>query len=149
MPATNHETPVEKVSASLTFVGFGMRPDELTGSLGIQPSFTDVSYVTRCETGRKEECGLWSYDTAANVASRDVGEHIEHLLDLFRPLMSRIDEKTPRPNVFLHVKCEATSIMRPLVAPRIGPDHVAGIAGLGAALQVELLEATRWPNEQG
>ncbi len=41
-----------------------MRPDEVTESLGIQPSFAEVSYVARYDTGRKEECGLWSYDTA-------------------------------------------------------------------------------------
>jgi len=140
------ETPANTVSASLSFVGFGMRPDELTRILGIQPSSTDVSFLAHCKTGRKEECGLWSYETTTKVPSRDVGEHIAHLLHLFRPLKSRLDELTPRPNVFFHVNCEAIHSKQllgrsslPLFAPRIAAGHVLGIADLGAALQVVLI----------
>src|SRR2546429_771428 len=111
---TEQMSPAERVSVSLTLVGFGMHPDTLTESLGIQPSCTDVSYVTRCGTGRKEECGLWSYDTGALISSRDVREHIEHLLHLFRPLRNRIGDTRPRPNVFVHVRCQPASIMRPV-----------------------------------
>ncbi len=136
---SKQESPLEKVSASLTFVGFGMRPEAFTESLGIQPSFTNVSYVARCGTNRKEECGLWSYDTSARVSSPDVREHIEHLLHLFRPLKSRIEETRAQPNVFVQVRCAPVSIMRPVIVPRIDADHIAGLADLRAALTVELL----------
>jgi hypothetical protein len=138
-PDSERKPPGEKVSASLTLVGFGMRPETVTESLGVQPSFTNVSQVTRCGTGRKEECGLWQCDTAGSIASRDVSEHIEHLLHLFRPLKCRIEEIRPRPNIFVHLRCEPASIMRPLAAPRIDARHVASIADFGAALTVELL----------
>lgn len=140
---TNQESTLKKVSASLTFVGFGMRPEALTESLGIRPSFTDVSYVARCGSNRKEECGLWSYDTSTCLSSPDVREHIEHLLHLFRPLKSRIEETRPPPNVFVQVRCEPISIMRPAMAPRIDADHIAGLADLRAALTVELLTKIR------
>src|SRR5215510_14134300 len=93
------------VSASLTLVGFGMHPEAITESLGIEPFCTDERYVTQCGTGRKEECGLWSYNTGACVPSCNLGEHLEHLLRLFRPLKSRLEEMRPLPNIFVHVKC--------------------------------------------
>jgi hypothetical protein len=115
-----------------------MRPEALTESLGIEPSFTDVSYVGRCGTGRKEECGVWSYDTATDLSSHEVREHIEHLLHLFRPLNSRIEEVRPRPNAFVHVRCEPT-IAGGNLTPRIDADCIAGLAELGAALTVEIV----------
>lgn len=143
MKPSAEQSQIEKISASLTLVGFGLRPEYLTDILGIQPSYTDVSYVTRCGTSRKEECGLWSYDTTTCVSSRDVRKHIEYLLELFRPLRSRLEEIMPRPKVFVHVKCQAASIMQPLQAPRIDAALVTGLADLGAALTVELVKPAR------
>ncbi len=115
-----------------------MRPDEVTESLGIQPSFAEVSYVARCDTGRKEECGLWSYDTAKCISSDDIRDHIEHLLRTFLPLKNRIDETRPLPKVFVHVRCQPPSLLRPERAPRIEANHISGLAALNAALTVEI-----------
>jgi len=129
-----------RTSVSFNLVQFGMRPEAVTEGLGVEPTCTDVSYVRRCGTGRKEECGLWSYDTAEAVKSRDVREHLEHLLSVFRPLRSRLEEIRPRPNVIVEVRCEAESMLRPLRLPPLEPRHVEGIAELGAALKVALFE---------
>ena len=136
------EKLMDTPSVSLTFVGFGMRPEAVTENLGIEPTQTDVSFVRRCGTERKEECGLWSWDSGRCVSSRDIGEHIEHLIGLFRPLKSRIEEIRPRPNVFVRVRCIPISVLRPFcfTAPRIDARHIAAIAELGAALTVELLK---------
>jgi hypothetical protein len=128
-----------RTSVSFNLVQFGMRPEAVTEGLGVEPTCTDVSYVRRCGTGRKEECGLWSYDTAEAVKSRDVREHLEHLLSVFRPLRSRLEEIRPRPNVIVEVRCEAERL-RPLRLPPLEPRHVEGIAELGAALKVALFE---------
>jgi hypothetical protein len=127
-------------SVSFSLVQFGMQPQAVTKDLGVEPTYTDVSYVTRCASGRKEECGLWSYDTAGAVKSKELREHLEHLLNLFRPLRSQLEEIRPRPNVIVEVRCEAQSMLRPLRLPPLEPRHVGGIAELGAALKVSLFE---------
>jgi len=116
-----------------------MRPEAITETLGIQPWCTDFGYVNHCAKGRKEECGLWSYDSAASVSSGDITDHLEHLLRLFRPLKSRLEEIRPPPRVFVHLRCAPQSAMQPLWVPRIEAALVAGLAELGAVLDVELL----------
>jgi hypothetical protein len=111
-----------------------MRPEAVTESLQIQASSTDVSPVRNCRTNRKEECGLWSYDSAQHLSSPDVREHLEHLLTVFRPLKSRLEEIVPRPNLFVHLR--SAPINRRL--PRIEARHIASLAELGAALTVEV-----------
>jgi hypothetical protein len=135
--------PAARPSAILTFVGFGMDPDAVTEAFGIQPTCIDVRPVRHCDSGRKEECGLWSFDTAQSISSPDIGEHIEQLIALFRPIKSRIEEIRPKPNIFLQLRCEPVSLLRPLIAPRIEPRHVAALADLGASLTVELLPHAR------
>lgn len=128
---------------SLTLVGFGMRPEAVTESFGIKPTQTDVSFVKDCGRGRKEECGLWSWDTGGVVSSRDLREHIEHLVKLFRPLKSRMEEIRPRPNIFVNVRYEADRSAPFIMVPRIEAKHVAAIAELGAALTVEVFSKSR------
>ena len=129
-----------KTSVSLSLVAFGMQPDAVTEGLGVEPTCTDVSYVRRCGSERKEECGLWSYDTVRSIESSDVAEHLDYLMNLFRPLKSRLEEIRPRPNVFVEVRCEAESKLGSIRAPQVEARHIAGIAEMGAALKVVLLE---------
>ena len=123
-------------AASFVLVGFAMRPEAVTELLEIEATQSNVSVVRNCATNRKEECGLWSYDTGRHISSDDLGEHIEHLLGLFRPLKSRLEEIAPRPNAFMHVRCAP---WKSHSLTRIDARHVAGIAELGAALRFEVL----------
>src|SRR5688500_17700394 len=43
-------------------------------------------------------------------------------------LKSWIEEITPRPNVFVHVRCGPAGGMRTLMAPRIEARHIAALA---------------------
>jgi len=139
-PESEKQAPAT-TSASFTLVGFGMQPDEVTKAFGIEPTTIDVSHVTRCGTTWKEECGLWSCDTAQRLSAEedDIGAHLEYLLSLFRPLKSRIEEIRPRPNAIVHLRCKPVSMLRPFAAPQIDSRHIAGIADLGAALKFQLL----------
>jgi hypothetical protein len=128
-------------SASFTLVGFGMRPEEVTRSLGIEPTMANVSVLKRCGGERKEECGLWSWETAERLSANEdqIGAHIEYLLNLFRPLKSRIEEIRPRPNAFVQLRCKPATALHPLMMPQIESRHIGGIAELGAALKVQLI----------
>jgi len=127
-------------SAQFTLVGFGMQPESVTELLGVQPTEASISYVRRCATGRKEECGLWSFNTSGSVPSRDIAEHLEYLGGLFKPKRSTLEEIRPKPNIFIHLRCEPAIFTHPFLAPRIEAKHIATIAELGAALTVELVE---------
>jgi hypothetical protein len=133
------KTPALSVSATLSLVAFGLQPEAVTDALGIEPSHTDVRYVRRCGTDRQEECALWSYDSASQISSDDLREHIEHLLGRFRPLKSRIEGARPRPNVFINLRCKPIDVAALLLAPQIEAVHVVGLADLGAALKFEFI----------
>ena len=136
------KSPIPSVSASLCLVAFGLQPQAVTADLGIAPSHTSLGPLRRCGTDREEECGLWEYDSAGQITSDDLPEHIEHLLGRFLPLKSRIKDARPRPNVFVTLRFVPATCEIPLVfSQRIQPVHVAGIADLGATLQFELIVA--------
>ena len=140
MDAEFQKKSPDMTSVSLTLVGFGMRPEAVTESFGIRPTQTDVGFVRDCGRGRKEECGLWSWDTAQSVSTGELAEHIEHLVSVFRPLKSRMEEIRPRPNVFVNVRCGPIGRVGVFRTPRIEARHVAAIAELGAALTVEIVQ---------
>src|ERR1043166_4998167 len=78
MKAKREDQSTGTSSASFALVGFGLRPDEVTGALGIEPTTAEISQVKRCGTSLKEDCGLWCYDTAKNFpgTEEDVGTHL-------------------------------------------------------------------------
>jgi hypothetical protein len=136
----------DRVSAALTFVGYDLCPQDLTQILGIEPSYTDATPLpARFKPGGispARDCGLWCYDTAAHVTSKDIGEHIRHLLRLFGPLKSRIEDVLPPLNLFVHIKCQPLFSVASSrsVSPRLDRDCIAGMAQLGATVTVELIQ---------
>ena len=108
---SNAEAPPNVISATLTLVGYDVRPEDVTSILGVQPSSTDVTHLPASFHGSAvcggRDCGMWSYETAAVIADSDVGEHLRHLLRLFRPLRSRIEEFNPRLRVFIHLRSKS------------------------------------------
>jgi hypothetical protein len=136
---TKPKTPADVISASLTLVGYDVRPEDVTSTLGVQPTSTDVTHFPAKFVGSAvcggRDCGMWSYKTSVVVATSDVGEHLRHLLHLFRPLRSRIEEFNPRLRVFIHLRSRSTNG----ISPRIEPDCIAGMAELGACFTVELI----------
>ena len=83
---------------------------------------------------------MWCYDTSQHVSGDEIEEHLAHLISIFRPLKTQIEEIRPRPNIFVHLRCRPASRLRPMVTPRLEARHVAAIAELGAALTIELIE---------
>lgn len=138
-PSTGSLTP-RSSSVSFTLVAFGLQPDAVTNAFGIEPSSASVDLVRKCESRRKEECGLWSYDTARKITSPELAEHFDHLLSLFRPIRSRVEEIRPRPNIVVHVRCKPDSSVFSFLSPRIDSRYITAFAELGASLRIELLK---------
>jgi hypothetical protein len=134
---------VGKVSVRLELVGFDLQPDQLTTAFGLEPTLSDYTHVPAQFTpggllgGRG--FGKWCYDTAAHLHSHDVNEHLRHLLGIFRPLRSQIDELRPRPALVVCVHYEST-IAGTGAAPLIDADCIAGLAELGASLVVQVFK---------
>ena len=142
---TKPKTPADVISASLTLVGYDLRPEDVTTTLGIQPTSTDATHFPARFIGSAvcggRDCGMWSYETAAVVATSDVGEHLRHLLHLFRPLRSRIEEFNPRLRVFYPpaVEIGERNWSRSSSFASDRADCIAGMAELGACFTVELI----------
>lgn len=82
-----------------------------------------------------EDCTLWSYDTTKITAS-DVNEHLRHLLAVFLPIRSRIEELRPSPRIIVSVYWEST--MAGVAGPQIDAECISGLAGLGASLHIKV-----------
>ncbi len=129
---------VGKVSATLRFFCPGITKEQLTGSLGVEPTLAQTAYepATFGPGGLKgaQDCTLWSYDTANKVSSSNINEHLRHLLTVFLPLKSRIEELRPPPHIFASVYWEST--IAGIAGPRIDPRCISGLAELGAGLDI-------------
>jgi hypothetical protein len=129
---------VGKVSATLRLFCPEKHPDDLTKILGIQPTDTgyDHTPATFTPSGLQggQDCGMWCYDTSGSVSSPELSEHLRHLTKLFLPLKSRIEELRPRVWISVFVYWEST--IAGIAGPTIGPDCLAGLAELGATLDI-------------
>jgi hypothetical protein len=131
---------VGKVSATLRFFCVEVHPDELTKLLGIQPTETSYDHSPAMFTSSGlqggKNCGLWSYDTSGLLGSHEISEHLRHLLKLFLPLKSRIEELRPRPWIRIDIHWEST--IAGIAGPHIQPDCLVGLGELGATLDIRV-----------
>lgn len=140
-----------KVSATVRFICPKTDPEAVTRTLGIQPTYTNISQGTAAftATGLKEpmDCGIWCYDTAAKVSSSDPNTHLRHLLALFLPLRSRLEELRPPPGVVVEVYWEST--VAGIAGPTIDKASIRGLAELGASLDIRVVKIDRVEGVEG
>jgi hypothetical protein len=85
----------------------------------------------------------WHYDSASSVSSTNVSDHVQHLLGLFLPIKSRIEEIRPPPRIHISVRWECTDFgVTGLAGPRFSAKDLKGISELGATLEVKVIEVT-------
>jgi hypothetical protein len=89
---------------------------------------------------RKSGCA-WHYDSASRVTSTKVSDHVQHLLALFVPIKSRIEEMRPIPRrqVSVYWECKPVAL-KGLAGPEFTIEDLRGIVELGARLQVKVIE---------
>lgn len=133
---------VGKVAVTLRLSCFGMTAEHITEALGIEP--------TRAQTAHEPahfgpwglngalDCTLWSYDTSSRVASSDVNEHIKHLVEVFLPLKSRIEELRPIPHISVSIYWE--SILAGIAGPQLNAQCVSGLATLGGSVEIKVVK---------
>jgi hypothetical protein len=131
---------VGKVSATVRFFSPGMGGTQLTEVLGVEPTLAQTAHEPAIfgPWGLKgaDDCTFWSYDTATKVSSSDLNEHLRHLLTVFLPLKSRIEELRPPPHISVSVYWEST--IAGIAGPQIDAACIAGLAALGAGLQIKV-----------
>ena len=136
------KTHVGRVSATLILICMEKHPDEVTEELGIRPtdkshSRMPASFTPSGLQGAKD-CAMWRYCSRTQVASTDPNEHLRHLLSLFLPLQSRIEELRPRPCIRVEIYWE--SMLAGPAGPQIDGKCVAGLAKLGASLDIRVVK---------
>jgi len=134
------ERHVGKVSATLVLGCPEMNSDEVSEILGIQPTFSNTCHenVTFSPGGviGGKECLTWGYGTSSHISSTDINEHLRHLLTIFLPLKGRIEELRPQPFILVHIYWESTIAS----GPHIDARYIAGLAELGANLEIHVLK---------
>jgi hypothetical protein len=83
---------------------------------------------------------VWHYDSAAKVTSTNVSDHVHHLLSLFLPIKSRIEELRPPPRINISVYWQCSSFgVQGLTGPQFNTDDLRGMTELGARLEVKVI----------
>src|SRR5271165_56814 len=125
---------VGKVSATVRLFCPGITGEELTGALGVEPTLAQTAHeaATFGPGGLKgaQDCTLWSYESATKVSSSNLNDHLRHLLTVFLPLKSRIEELRPPPHISVSVCWE--SMIAGIAGPQIDAECISGLAALGA-----------------
>ncbi len=133
---------VGKVSATLEVRCFERECASITELLQIQPTEASPLEVTGGPDhplAWRNGC-VWCYDSAHRVHSTNVSEHIQHLLALFLPMKSRLEDMRPLPKVNISVcwECSAFGVTG-LAGPQLSAHDLRGIAELGASLEVKVI----------
>ncbi len=134
---------VGKVSATLELTCFEYECSAISDLLQVQPTWTSplhFSSSTHLPAPWKNGCA-WHYDTARSVSSTNVSEHVQHLLSVFLPIKSRVEEMRPSPliNISVYWECSAFGVTG-MTGPQFTADDLKGMAELGATLEVKVIE---------
>jgi hypothetical protein len=137
------ERIIGKVSATLEMTCLELESSSITELLEIQPTWTspvEMFGSPQFPLARKTGCA-WHYDSASQVTSPNVSNHIQHLLSRFIPIKSRIDEMRPIPRLRVSVYWECKPVaLEGLAGPDFTIEDLRGIVVLGAQLHVRVIE---------
>jgi hypothetical protein len=131
---------VGRVSVTARFFCPGISGEDITAALGVEPTLAQTAHepATFGPAGLKgaQDYTLWSYDTATKVSSSNLNEHLRHLLTVFLPLKSRIEELRPLPRISVSVYWEST--IAGIAGPQIDAECISGLAALGARMEIKV-----------
>jgi hypothetical protein len=127
---------VGKVSATVQFFCVDMTAVRVTDALGVEPTDAQTARERLGSLQGIRDATLWSYDSSSKITSSDLNEHLKHLLDVFLPLKSRIEEFRPLPHITVSIYWEST--MAGIVGPHLDARFISALAELGASLDVKV-----------
>ncbi len=137
---------VGKVSATLELTCYGHECSGITDLLQINPTWTAplVVNVSPSQHPPPWTSGCaWHYDSASRISSTKVSDHVQHVLALFLPIKSRIEELRPIPYVKISVRWECSDFgVSGLTGPHFSAADLRGMAELGAGLEVKVTRKT-------
>ena len=127
---------VGKVAATARFFCAEMTAEQVTEALGVEP--TDAQTAQERPGGVKgvRHATLWNYDSSSKITSTDLNNHVRHLLDVFLPLKSRIEELRPLPHITVCTYWEST--IAGVAGPQLDAKCISGLAALGASLEIKV-----------
>jgi hypothetical protein len=139
---------VGKVSATLELTCHDYECSSVTELLQIQPTSTsplELSGSPGHPAPWKTGCA-WHYDSASKISSTKVSDHVQHLLSLFLPIKSRMEEMRPPPHINISVRWECTDFgVKGLTGPEFKSKDVKGMAELGARLVLKVIQKDEIP----
>ena len=143
MPTIGHsERIIGKISATFEITCLECECSSITELLQIQPTWTSPVETFGSSDNpmiRKSGCA-WQYDSASRIKSTKVSDHVQHLLSLFVPIKSRIEEMRPIPRLQVSVYWECKPVaLSCLTGPEFSIQDLRGLAELGAQLKVKVI----------
>lgn len=122
---------------------FGHEASSVTELLQVQPTWTSpltfAGSPTPAPAWAKSGC-VWHFDSASSVSSTKVSDHVQHLLAIFLPIKSRLEEMWPRPRIKVSVYWECTAFgVSGLTGPQLEATDLKGLAELGVFLEVKVI----------
>jgi hypothetical protein len=111
----------ETISVTLQLIGFDVETVEFTESVGLEPTS-----VRR---------GHWCYQSEQFVSSKNVNDHLQHLLRIFLPLKERLQRLQPSVAVVVCVNWRTNDPVGGALI--IDSECISGLAQLGASLALD------------
>ncbi len=127
---------VGKVSATARFFCLDLTAEQVTEALGVEPTDTQTGHGRPDGLKGARDATLWSYDSSSKISSLILNEHVKHLLEVFLPIKSRIEELRPLPHMTVCIYWEST--IAGIAGPQLDAKCISGLAALGASLEIKV-----------
>jgi hypothetical protein len=125
---------VGKVAATVQLFCVDMTAKQVTDALGVEPTDAQTARERIGGLQGAREATLWRYDSSSKITSSDLNEHLKHLMNVFLPLKSRIEEFRPLPHISFSIYWEST--IAGIAGPEIDAQWISALAELGANLKI-------------
>jgi hypothetical protein len=113
-----------------------MTAEQVTEALGVKPTDAQTAHERPVGVKGVRDATLWSYESSSKITSSDLNDHVKHLLDVFLPLKSRIEELRPPPHIMVCTYWEST--IAGVAGPQLDAKCISGLARLGASLEIKV-----------
>lgn len=148
--SAEHASHIRKVKVGFIISGHSLNPNIVTERLNIEPDGAAQKGDERLNPLREKLTphteGFWRIDTENKVHSKDINEHLHHLLDRLLPHRDQILQFAQMGETFFDVLWQSTYLYAG-TGPVIDGENLQGIAQLQASIGFDIYQIDENEND--
>jgi hypothetical protein len=142
------ESTILSVRVAFSLTGPQLIPCEVTSGIGITPDFTiEPGAPWLNPLGMKigkHETGMWGISSARRVKSKNINEHLKHLVDILLPRKRSLCELAKENESFFDVLWKS-SYLNAGAGLRLDAECLHGVATLNAGIRFDIYQSQADP----